>query len=109
MYRTDKNVPYREAVGSLMFLATTSRPDIMYAVNVISRHVNNPQTRHWEETRHWEAVKHILRYLKGTRKLGIRYSGNNMELSVYSDADYAGDIETRHVVKRFISGTESAV
>lgn len=93
----NKAVPYREAIGSLMFLATTSRPDIMFAVNMVSRHVNNPQTHHWE------AVKHILRYLKGTLKLGIRYSGNNTELTVYSDADYAGDIETRHSTTGYVS------
>lgn len=36
------NFPYREAVGALLFLSSVSRPDIAYAVNVVSRFVNNP-------------------------------------------------------------------
>lgn len=54
------NVPFREAVGSLMYLVTGSRPDIAYAVGVVSRYLENPLEIHWN------AIKRIFRYLKGT-------------------------------------------
>ena len=55
-----KDVPYMNAVGSLMYLATTTRPDIAYAVGVLARFNSNPGIVHWK------AVKHLFRYLKGT-------------------------------------------
>ena len=51
------DVPYREAVGSLMFLAIVSRPDIAFAVNNVSRFLNN------HDLSHWETVKRIFAYL----------------------------------------------
>lgn len=41
-------VPYREAVGSLMFLAVVSRPDIAYSVNSVSKYLNNHDESHWQ-------------------------------------------------------------
>lgn len=55
------NGPYREAVGSLMFLTTVSRPDIAYAVNTASKFLNKPSELHWR------AVKRILAFLVGTK------------------------------------------
>jgi len=52
--------PFREAVGSLMFLAVVTRPDLTYAVNSVSRYLSNP------DESHWQAVKRIFKYLKGT-------------------------------------------
>ena len=42
-----ENYPYREAVGSLLYLANATRPDICYAVNVLSRHQVNPVESDW--------------------------------------------------------------
>jgi hypothetical protein len=86
-----ENVPYREAVGSLMFLAVVSRPDIAFAVNTVSKFLNN----HNDE--HWRAVKRIISDVSGTIEYGIEYfcSEKACELIGYSDADYANDIETR--------------
>ena len=48
-------------------------------------------------TDHWSGVKRILRYLKGTLKLGLVFSASNKnDLIGYSDADWAGDADTRH-------------
>ena len=55
--KPDKNIPYREAVGSLMHAAIVSRPDIMFAVSLVSRYLNC-----YDES-HWNAVKKILKYL----------------------------------------------
>ena len=83
------NVPYRELTGSLMWSAVCTRPDIVYAVNAACRHVERPSVTHWQ------AAKRILRYLKGTAKLALRYKpSNQICLKGYSDADWAGE-ETR--------------
>lgn len=42
------NVPYRQIVGSLMFVTVVTRPDIMFAVAKMSRHLVNPSTQHWK-------------------------------------------------------------
>lgn len=92
------NVPYREAVGSLMFLSIVSRPDIAYAVNVVSRFLNN----HGDD--HWRAVKRIFAFLVGTKDIGIMYQsgGSKPDLIGYSDADYASDLETRRSTTGYI-------
>jgi hypothetical protein len=56
-----RDVPYREAVGSLMYAALGTRPDIAYAVGHLARFSENPSKPHWE------AVKRVIRYLKGTK------------------------------------------
>lgn len=87
--------PYREAVGCLNFLATVTRPDIAFAVGVAGRFLQNPGPSEVK------LVKRILRYVKGTLGYSLRYVSGEMKMVAYSDADYAGDTETR----RSTSGT----
>lgn len=81
---------YCHAVGKLIFL-THTRPDITYAVGVVSRYMAHPQQQHWE------SVKHILRYLKGTTSLGINFQRSHAPatLQCFTDADFLGCPETR--------------
>lgn len=82
--------PYREAVGSLMYLAIGTRPDISFAVGNVSRYMEKPNNAHVE------AVKRVLKYIKRTMNTDILYKKDvNLEFSAYSDADYAGDVLTR--------------
>jgi hypothetical protein len=68
-------------VGKLLFLTITGA-DIAFAVNLVSRYMENPQ-----ET-HMKAVKSIIRYLVGTTSLGLFYrKGASLKLTGYSDAD----------------------
>uniref|UniRef100_A0A5S6Q053 Reverse transcriptase Ty1/copia-type domain-containing protein n=1 Tax=Trichuris muris TaxID=70415 RepID=A0A5S6Q053_TRIMR len=83
-------VPYREAVGALMFLMTATRPDIAFAVSIVSQFMDKPCAKSWL------SVKRILRYLKGTAAYGLLYRGDDKKaLECFSDADFAGDIATR--------------
>ena len=82
------NAPFREAVGSLIFLQVVSRPDISFAVNIVARVLDKPSKGHWL------LVKRIIRYLKGTLDVGLLYCKDS-EFATYSDADFAGDKETR--------------
>ncbi|KAK9737484.1 GAG-pre-integrase domain [Popillia japonica] len=78
--------PIEKPFASLTFAASVPRPDIMFAVNQVSRFLNNPGIKHW-----W-AVKRILKYLQVTKNVGIRYNGDQ-QLTIYSHADFAGDCD----------------
>ena len=89
---------YQSLVGSLMYLATCTRPDIAYAVGTLARFSSKPNQTHWV------AAKRVLRYLKGTANLGIIFSGGDEPGSCvgYSDADWAGDKEDRRSTSGYI-------
>jgi Reverse transcriptase (RNA-dependent DNA polymerase) len=75
---------YQRLVGKLICLAHT-RPDIAYAVSIVSQFMHSPKEEHLE------AVMRILRYLKGTPGKGIVFRRNShLQVSAYSDADWAG-------------------
>ena len=96
--KCDESIPYREIIGSLMFLASVSRPDIAYSVNYLSRFLNA-----YDRT-HWNAAKRVLSYVSGTINYGILYDGNGKYGNVvgYSDSDFAGDILTRRSTSGFL-------
>ena len=88
---------YQSAVGSLMYLAVSTRPDISYAVNNLARFNSNPQKEHWT------ALKRVLRYLNGTINHGLLYKQGGPERLVgYSDADWAGDLSDRKSTSGYI-------
>jgi hypothetical protein len=77
-------VPYREAVRVL------SRPDIAFAVSQVAQYCQNPGPAHWK------GVQRIFSYLHGTSDYGLCFNGNAKDdLTGYTDADYAGDLDTR--------------
>ena len=90
-----KNVPYREAVGSLMYAAMGTRPDIAFATSTVAQFSENPG---WA---HWEAVKRIYRYLIGTKSLELTYGGDKRGLVGYVDADGASQ-EHRRAISGYV-------
>lgn len=88
--------PYREAVGSLLYLSTRTRPDIAYAVGAASRNMESP------ERKHVTALKRIFKYLAGTLGEGVCYKFAANVLKSYSDADYAGDVKTRRSTSGYV-------
>ncbi|KAK2979360.1 hypothetical protein RJ640_018440 [Escallonia rubra] len=91
---TDKGM-YQRLVGKLIYLSHM-RPDIAYAVSVVSQFMQNPKDVHLH------AVYQILQYLKGSPGRGILFrKGTNMELEAYTDADYAGSLTDRRPTSRY--------
>ena len=84
-----RRVPYASAVGSLMYVMLCTRPDICYAVGIVSRYQSNPGRKHWE------AVKHILKYLRRTRNYMLVYSGKDLNPIGYTDSDFQKDQDDR--------------
>src|SRR2546423_14727634 len=80
---------YQQIVGELQFASLVARPDISCAVGTLSQFNIKPTSTYLA------AAKRVLRYLKGTVELGIVYSAPPGEASAFSDADWAGDRETR--------------
>jgi hypothetical protein len=116
------DTPYRGVVGALLWLAMGTRPDIAYAVTQVAKYGTDPRVAHWN------ACKRILRYLSVTRDYGIHYHKPNTlgpkpcvndvnmpsgyfrgyqpeklvaQLSLYVDADFANNLDTRHSVSGF--------
>jgi transposase InsO family protein len=87
---------YCELVGSLLYLANTTRPDIAQAVGVLSRYRGAPTTAHMQEG------LRVVRYLKGTQGMALRLGGNDCPLEGYVDADYAGDLDARASTTGFV-------
>lgn len=89
---------YQQAVGSLMYAAVGTRPDLAFAIQTLSQFNHDPSTEHWT------AIKRVLRYLKGTADLGITYDGtvdnDSINVEGFSDSDWASN----HINRRSISG-----
>jgi len=78
------SVPYRSLVGKLMYLMLCTRPDLAAAVRQLSRYLAMPG---WS---HWEAGKRVLKYLRGTSKLGLTFNGKlPLILQAFADSDFA--------------------
>ena len=81
-----KSVPYLSAVGSLMYLSVGTHPDISFAVGALSHFNANPGQAHWKQVQH------------ATKDLMLCYgpSSDGTSLQIFSDADYAGDVDSAH-------------
>ncbi|XP_072056225.1 uncharacterized mitochondrial protein AtMg00810-like [Arachis hypogaea] len=88
---------YQRLVGKLIYLSHT-RPDIAYALGVVSQFMHQPQENHME------AVMRIVRYLKGTPGSGIWFKRNgHLNIEVYTDADWAGNPNDRRSTSSYFT------
>lgn len=90
-------VPYKEAIGALLFLSTRTLPDISFAVSMLSRFAAATKEKHWL------ALERVMRYLQGTQSFGIVYGKGTFEAKLQlarlvhasGDADWASTAEDR--------------
>ena len=89
-------IPYASAIGNLMYAMLCTRPNICYAVGIVSRYQSNPGMGHWI------TVKHILKYLRRTRDYMLVYSSGDMNPIGYTDSDFQSDKDSRKSTSRSI-------
>ena len=86
---------YANLIGSLMYLAIATRPDIAYSVNKLAQYTSAPRSKHWT------AIKRIFRYLKGTKYYELVYGGSpellDDNINFYCDADWASDQDRKSI------------
>ncbi|CAM8906112.1 unnamed protein product [Rhodiola kirilowii] len=85
------DIPYDIVVGSVMYDMLCTRPDLAFALGVLSRFMSNPGNAHWT------AMKYVLKYIAGTQNLGLVYKKyeTKIKLKGYVDSDYASNKDTR--------------
>lgn len=87
---------FKQMIRCLKYL-TTTRPDLMFTVSLISRYMTKPTKLHML------VAKKILRYLKGTTGFGDFFKKGGYEgLIAYPDSDHAGDIEDRKSTSSYV-------
>lgn len=88
---------YSSIVGSVMYAALGTRPDIVFAVQNLSQFLSNPSPVHFT------AAKRLLRYLNATKYFGITYSKtSSLEVEGYVDADWAGNPDDRRSITGYV-------
>lgn len=93
---------YKSLVGSLRN-PTLTRPNIMYVVGIVSRHMEEPKQEHYT------AAKRILRYMQGSVNYGLHYtSSEDPRLVGYTDTDYGGDLDERKSTSAYMFTIGSA-
>ena len=82
----------------MTYVSTATRPDISAAVGVLSQYMSRPSNDHWI------GVKHVLRYLKGTLKYGLKFTAHEEEPELFghSDADWTGDVDARRSTSGYV-------
>lgn len=94
-------LPYMAVVGSTLYAALATRPDIAHAVNEVCRYMS------CFGEKHWNAAKQVLRYLKGSLDQHLVYKpetslDNTIRIQAFSDSDWAGDLDDRKSITGFI-------
>jgi hypothetical protein len=97
-----KSIPYREAIGSIMYLAINTQPDLSYTIHILSRFMSDPGIDHWQ------ALKHLLQYIKGTVHYSIIYhckgtDGSTLQPSIYADTLYANCPDTAKLLHGYVA------
>ena len=87
---------YQEKIGSILYCAIMTRPDVAYAVSQLSKYLQNPTREHQT------AANQVIRYIYKTRYLALRYGSETEALVIAGDASYADDPETRYSSQGYI-------
>ena len=95
---------YQKIIGYLTYATTAARPDLASAVGILAKYMSRPGKEHWQD------VKRILRYVQGTvdYSLIFRAKDNTCSRIGYSEADWAGDLDTRRSTSGYVFQIEGS-
>jgi hypothetical protein len=94
---------YAHTVSSLMFVARSSRPDILFSVNLCARFMRSPRIAHYT------ALIRILRYISGTLDLGLCYTADGDDtIRFYTDSSHQDDTDSRQSSLGFVATWKGA-
>ncbi|XP_062119229.1 secreted RxLR effector protein 161-like [Humulus lupulus] len=94
-----KDVPYSNEVGSMMYAMIITRSDIAYGIGLVSRFMRKPSPEHWK------AAKWLLRYLKTSSQLKLKYCKDeraSTRVASYCDSYFADDLDKRRSISSYI-------
>jgi hypothetical protein len=90
------NFPYRSLIGAALYLSMNTRSDISYAVGVLSRHSSKPTLASCK------LLVHMWQYLRGTVDKSLTFSGRSLDMHIFTDSDWAGDVLTRRSTTGYV-------
>jgi hypothetical protein len=92
----EDTIMYKRIMGSLIYM-TITRPDLSYAIRVVSQFMQTPRKPHLD------AVRRILRYIKDTLQCGIFYeTKSQLQVHGYTNADWANNVSNRRLTSGFM-------
>ena len=90
------SIPYASGVGSIMYAMLCTRPDVAYALGIVSRFQVDPRGDYWK------AVKNIFKYLRRTRDIFLIYSGSDLKSKGYIDSSFQSDPDDSKSISGFM-------
>jgi hypothetical protein len=88
-------LPYKQLLGSLMYIALGTRPDIMFSISYFGMFQQNPKKEHFQH------LLRVLMYLVTTKDLCLNYCKNDVILEAFADADWANSVVDRKSVSGY--------
>nr|GEV36277.1 zinc finger, CCHC-type [Tanacetum cinerariifolium] len=93
---------YSRIIGMLMYLMTSTRPDLAYDVSRLSRYTSNPSNAHWK------AITRVLHYVRYSRDYGLDYDKHLAVMEGYSDANWISDVKDSRSTSGYVFTLEGA-
>jgi hypothetical protein len=87
---------YSQMIGSLMYLASAIRPDILFVVSKLSQFTSNLRDDHWH------ALEWVMHYMVGTMDYRVYYSGYPAVLEGYNDANWISDMDELYATSGYL-------
>ena len=89
-------VPNANGVGCLMYALVCTRPNILHAVDVVSKYMENMRKEHWN------AVKWVFWYIRAKSDHCITFNNNNDFVFGFVDLDFVGDLDKRRSISGYV-------
>lgn len=93
------HIPYSTTIGILIYAMVYTRPDLAYAISMVSRYMHNPRKEHYD------TVKWILRYLNGTSNIVLVFDNGKLtsnDVVGFTDSNYSGDLDCCRSLSSYI-------